>query len=48
LPIIRSSVDHGTALDLAGSKSARADSLFAAIRSAIDQVRQKKAHAPGA
>jgi 4-hydroxythreonine-4-phosphate dehydrogenase len=48
LPIIRSSVDHGTALDLAGSKSARADSLFAAIHSAIDQVRQKRQHASDA
>ena len=48
LPIIRSSVDHGTALDLAGSSQARPDSLFAAIRSAIFQTRQKRLHAPGA
>ncbi len=48
LPIIRSSVDHGTALDLAGSNSARADSLFAAIRSAIEQVRQKRRYASDA
>ena len=47
LPVIRSSVDHGTALDLAGSTAARPDSLFAAIDSAIFQVRQKRAHAPG-
>ena len=47
LPIIRSSVDHGTALDLAGSRAARPDSLFAAIHSAIFQVRQKRLHAPG-
>ena len=47
LPIVRSSVDHGTALDLAGSGAARPDSLFAAIHSAIFQVRQKRAHAPG-
>ena len=39
LPIIRTSVDHGTALDLAGSGRARPDSLFAAIDSAIEQVR---------
>ena len=39
LPIIRTSVDHGTALDLAGSGRARADSLFAAIDSAIEQAR---------
>ena len=37
LPIIRSSVDHGTALALAGSGAARPDSLFAAIESAIAQ-----------
>ena len=48
LPIIRSSVDHGTALDLAGSKAARPDSLFAAIHSAIHQVQQKRLHASGA
>ena len=48
LPIIRSSVDHGTALDLAGSSQARPDSLFAAIDSAIFQARQKQLHAPGA
>lgn len=48
LPIIRSSVDHGTALELAGSSQARPDSLFAAIRSAIFQTRQKQLHAPGA
>jgi 4-hydroxythreonine-4-phosphate dehydrogenase len=47
LPIIRSSVDHGTALDLAGSHAARPDSLFAAIHSAISQVRQKRLHASG-
>ena len=40
LPIIRSSVDHGTALDLAGTTAARPDSLFAAIDSAIFQARQ--------
>jgi len=39
LPIIRTSVDHGTALDLAGSGRARPDSLFAAIDSAIEQAR---------
>ncbi len=39
LPIVRSSVDHGTALGLAGSGRARPDSLFAAIRSALQQHR---------
>jgi len=48
LPIIRTSVDHGTALDLAGSTAARPDSLFAAIHSAIQQVRQKRLYASGA
>ncbi|MCP4331853.1 MAG: 4-hydroxythreonine-4-phosphate dehydrogenase PdxA [Gammaproteobacteria bacterium] len=47
LPIIRSSVDHGTALEIAGSSRPRPDSLFAAIRSAIFQARQKQLHAPG-
>lgn len=37
LPIIRTSVDHGTALHLAGTGKARPDSLFAALRSAITQ-----------
>lgn len=36
LPIIRTSVDHGTALDIAGTKKADASSLEAAIRLAID------------
>ncbi len=35
LPLIRTSVDHGTAFDLAGSGQAHADSLVAAIRMAI-------------
>ncbi len=48
LPIIRSSVDHGTALDLAGSGLARPDSLFAAIQSAIFQSRQMRLHASAA
>jgi len=39
LPILRTSVDHGTALDLAGSGRAAPDSLFAAIESAIEQAR---------
>ncbi len=41
LPVIRTSVDHGTALDLAGTAEARPDSLFAAIDSAIFQARNK-------
>ena len=38
LPIVRTSVDHGTALDLAGSGRADARSLFAAIHAALDMV----------
>jgi 4-hydroxythreonine-4-phosphate dehydrogenase len=34
LPIIRTSPDHGTAFDIAGTGQARADSLLAAIREA--------------
>jgi 4-hydroxythreonine-4-phosphate dehydrogenase len=36
LPIIRTSVDHGTALDLAGTGKADAGSLYAAIELAIE------------
>jgi 4-hydroxythreonine-4-phosphate dehydrogenase len=48
LPIIRTSVDHGTALDLAGTTQARPESLFAAIDSAIFQAHNKRQNAPGA
>jgi 4-hydroxythreonine-4-phosphate dehydrogenase len=36
LPILRTSVDHGTALDLAGTGRADAGSLRAAVRLARD------------
>lgn len=36
LPIIRTSVDHGTALDMAGSNHANPGSLIAAVKLAID------------
>jgi 4-hydroxythreonine-4-phosphate dehydrogenase len=36
LPIVRTSVDHGTALALAGTGRARPDSLFAAVELAIE------------
>jgi 4-hydroxythreonine-4-phosphate dehydrogenase len=36
LPIVRTSVDHGTALDLAGTGKADAASLFAALQMAAD------------
>ncbi len=38
LPIIRTSVDHGTALTLAGSGKAKTGSLSAAINSALDMI----------
>jgi 4-hydroxythreonine-4-phosphate dehydrogenase len=43
LPIIRTSVDHGTALDLAGTGKADGGSLLTALKYAIDMV---KARAP--
>jgi 4-hydroxythreonine-4-phosphate dehydrogenase len=36
LPIIRTSVDHGTALDLAGTGRADSGSLIAATQLAVD------------
>ena len=42
LPIIRTSVDHGTALDIAGKGVAKASSLRAAIQLARDCVARKK------
>jgi 4-hydroxythreonine-4-phosphate dehydrogenase len=42
LPIIRTSVDHGTALELAGTRQADPGSLFAAINSAISQATLRK------
>jgi 4-hydroxythreonine-4-phosphate dehydrogenase len=38
LPIVRTSVDHGTALPLAGTGHARPDSLFAAVELALELV----------
>lgn len=43
LPIIRTSVDHGTALDLAGTGKASPTSLFAAVTAAIDMARRRRA-----
>jgi 4-hydroxythreonine-4-phosphate dehydrogenase len=40
LPIIRTSVDHGTAYDLAGTGNASEKSLLAAIRMAAGMIRQ--------
>ena len=41
LPIIRTSVDHGTAFDLAGSGRASPASLYAAVDAAIDMAARK-------
>jgi 4-hydroxythreonine-4-phosphate dehydrogenase len=41
LPFIRTSVDHGTALDLAGTGQADPSSLFAAARMALDLVARR-------
>jgi len=42
LPIVRTSVDHGTALDLAGTRKADAGSLQAACALALDLDRHAK------
>ncbi|CDZ76529.1 4-hydroxythreonine-4-phosphate dehydrogenase [Legionella massiliensis] len=42
LPIIRTSVDHGTALELAGSGKADASSLIAAVKMAKEMVEARR------
>ncbi|MGE4447852.1 MAG: 4-hydroxythreonine-4-phosphate dehydrogenase PdxA [Azospira sp.] len=42
LPIIRTSVDHGTALDLAGTGQADPGSLFTAVEQAIEMARRSR------
>lgn len=42
LPFIRTSVDHGTALDLAGSGRADPGSLEAALAAALDMISRRK------
>ena len=42
LPIVRTSVDHGTALDIAGSGTADAGSLLEAIDAAISMARSAR------
>lgn len=44
LPIIRTSVDHGTALDLAGTGKAEVGSLLEAIRVAAQMAQNQQAH----
>jgi 4-hydroxythreonine-4-phosphate dehydrogenase len=41
LPVLRTSVDHGTALDLAGTGKADPSSLFAAVRAAAEIVARR-------
>jgi 4-hydroxythreonine-4-phosphate dehydrogenase len=45
LPFIRTSVDHGTALDLAGTGRADPASLFAAARMAMDLIERRSSNA---
>ena len=45
LPVIRTSVDHGTALDLVGTGKADPGSLFAAVELAIDMVNARRRRA---
>jgi 4-hydroxythreonine-4-phosphate dehydrogenase len=42
LPIIRTSVDHGTALDLAGTGKADSGSLLEAIKVATEMVQNER------
>jgi 4-hydroxythreonine-4-phosphate dehydrogenase len=42
LPIIRTSVDHGTALDLAGTGNIEIGSMLAAIELAIELANKRK------
>ena len=44
LPIIRTSVDHGTALDLAGTAAADPGSLQTALQLAIEMSAQRVQH----
>ncbi len=42
LPIIRTSVDHGTALDIAGRNMADSSSMYAALKLAYDMVQKNR------
>jgi len=42
LPVLRTSVDHGTAYDIAGKGIARAENMTAALELAIDLIRARK------
>ena len=41
LPIVRTSVDHGTALDIAGTNKSDSTSLLSAIKTSIDITKVK-------
>ena len=47
LPIVRTSVDHGTALELAGTGKADVGSLIAAIETALEMVRPHRVQGSG-
>jgi 4-hydroxythreonine-4-phosphate dehydrogenase len=42
LPFVRTSPDHGTALDIAGKGVASAESLVAAMQLAVDMVERRR------
>jgi 4-hydroxythreonine-4-phosphate dehydrogenase len=46
LPLVRTSVDHGTAFDLAGRGAADAGSMIEAIRVAVEMVRASRKEEP--
>jgi 4-hydroxy-L-threonine phosphate dehydrogenase PdxA len=46
LPIVRTSVDHGTAYDIAGKGTANPASLLAAVRMAAEMARSPSGAAP--
>jgi len=45
LPILRTSVDHGTAFDIAGQNKANAANMKAALRLAVTLVQKRRSHA---
>ncbi|HEV3050549.1 MAG TPA: 4-hydroxythreonine-4-phosphate dehydrogenase PdxA, partial [Longimicrobium sp.] len=47
LPILRTSVDHGTAFDIAGKGIAQHESMLEAIRVAVQMARSRAADATG-
>lgn len=45
LPILRTSVDHGTAFDIAGRNTANAENMKAAMRLAVTLAQNGRNHA---